>query len=54
MTPAQIAAAVTERETGLAAIIAKYDLAPVALPPFYAWTARDIAVTLDKIEKKSA
>lgn len=52
MTPTQLAAAVTERETRLAAIIAKYDLAPVNVPPFFACTARDMAVALDKLERK--
>lgn len=54
MTTAQIAAAVTERETRLAAIIAKYDLEPVNVPPFFACTARDLAVALDKLERKCA
>lgn len=54
MTPAQLAAAVTERETRLAAIVREYNLKPVALPPFYAWTARDIAVAIDKLERKCA
>lgn len=52
MTRAQLAAAVTERETRLAAIVAKYDLAPVKLPPFFACTARDMAVIVDKMERK--
>lgn len=54
MTPAQLAAAVTERETRLAAIIAKYDLAPVNVPPLFACTARDMAVIVDKLERKCA
>lgn len=53
-TQADITAAVTERETRLAAIIAKYDLAPVNVPPFFACTARDIAAALDKLERKLA
>lgn len=52
MTPIQIAAAVTERETRLAALIREYDLRPGNLPPFIAWTARDLAVALDKLERK--
>lgn len=54
MTPAEIAAAVTERETRLAAIIAKYNLASVSVPPLFACTARDMAVIVDKMERKCA
>jgi len=54
MTHTDILTAITERETRLAAIVREYDLKPVALPPFYAWSARDIAVALDKLERKVA
>lgn len=54
MNPAQIATLVTERETRLAGIIAKYDLAPVNVPPFFACTAQDLAAVLDKMERKCA
>lgn len=54
MNPAQIAALVTERETRLAAVIAKYDLRPVNAAPFLTATARDLAVALDKLERKCA
>lgn len=54
MTQQDITAAVTECEARLAAIIAKYDLAPINVPPFFACTARDMAVVLDKLERKCA
>jgi len=54
MTPAQIAAAVTERETRLAAVMRQYGLADVNVPPFLACTARDLAGALDKLERKVA
>lgn len=54
MTQADIQMAVTERETRLAAVIAKYDLRPVNVPPFLTATARDLAVALDKLERKCA
>lgn len=54
MLSADILTAIAERETRLAAIMREYDLKPVALPPFYAWTAREIAVALDKLERKCA
>lgn len=52
MTSAQISAAVTERETRLAAIIERYGLRPINAAPLLTATARDIAVALDKIERK--
>ena len=54
MTTPAISAAVTERETRLAAIVAKYDLRPVRQAPFLTATARDLAVALDKLERKCA
>ena len=54
MTHADIAHLVTERETRLAAIVRKYDLAPVNVPPFFACTARVMAVIVDKLERKMA
>ncbi len=54
MTHADILTAITERETRLAAIVRKYDLAPVNVPPFYACTAQELAAVLDKIERKVA
>lgn len=54
MTSADIARMVEQRETRLAAIIAKYDLAPVNVPPFFACTERDLAAALDKMERKCA
>lgn len=49
-----IAAAVTERETRLSAIVRRYDLRPVNMPPLFACTAQDLAVVLDKLERKCA
>jgi len=54
MTHADILTAITERETSLAAIVRKYDLRPVALPPFFACTAQDLAAAVDKLERKMA
>jgi len=54
MTHADILTAITERETRLAAIVRKYDLAPVSVPPFLACTAQDLAAAVDKLERKVA
>lgn len=51
-TQADIAALVTERETRLTAIIERYGLQPINAAPLLTATARDIAVALDKIERK--
>lgn len=54
MTQRDIAHLVTERETRLAAVVRKYDLAAVNVPPFFACTAQDLAAVVDKIERKVA
>lgn len=54
MTTADIASLVTERETRLADVMARYDLRPVSVPPFLTATSRDIAVALDKLERMCA
>lgn len=52
MTTADIARLVTEREDRLADLMARYDLRPVKAAPFLTATSRDIAVALDKLERK--
>jgi len=52
MTIQEIQDAVTEREARLADVMARYDLQPVNAAPFLTATARDIAVALDKLERK--
>lgn len=54
MTQQEIQEAITERETRLAAIVRKYDLRPVNVPPLFACTAKDLAAALDKLERKCA
>jgi len=54
MTNNDIANLITERETRLAAIVRKYDLHRVNVPPFFACTAQDLAAVVDKLERKCA
>lgn len=51
---ADIARLVTERETRLADLMARYDLRSVRQAPFLTATARDIAAALDKLERMCA